>query len=87
MIDKKLKPPNDIVELSHGAPVALCREVEYPRGGEVTNYVWPPKTNFMTLTPRYVVLIHLREALLEFERNPFAHDTHAVDGVDEGLSV
>src|SRR5215212_491581 len=43
--------------------------------------------DLVALAARHIVLIHLGEALLEFQGHAFAHDSDAVDSVDEGLGV
>lgn len=41
--------------------------------------------HFPPLTSLHVVIIHIRESILEFQRNPFPHDADAIDRVDQRL--
>src|SRR3954453_23657052 len=80
-----LQPLDDRREAGDRAPVPLGGEVEDVRGRRPAVEVRTAKLHLPAGAPTFVVLVHVREALLERQGHALAHYAHRVDGVHERL--
>ena len=80
----------DVFEPGGLAPRILGGEVDDPLGPDqlrIARDEHAAHANLALLAGLPILLVGVGKRLLELERNPFAHDTDHVDGIDERLCV
>ena len=63
----------------------LRRKVQDPRRHRSSEEVWLSKPNLFGGAARHIVLVHVRETLLELKRDALTHHTRTVHGIHERL--
>ncbi len=87
---QRTQPASDILEKSFFSPVPFCWKVDNVSRID-HSACFPdkhlPGANFLSATSLGIGVKVLRPGLLELQSNAFAHETVAVDSIDEGFDV
>src|SRR3972149_662975 len=82
---QELQTSNDVVEAGNGAPVILRWKIEDPRKSKLAIQIGLSEFHLPRFAATDVIVVHLREALLKFQSDPFPHDTDRAEAVNPSL--